>query len=360
MTNVVQLLPTFTSKDAIGNEAAILARCFHQNHYDTSIISEWFSSAAVDRVPVDCFIGERKIDADIVLYHHSTASGLIESFMQASGVKILRYHNVTPPDFFSGYAPKAMQRSAQGLAQLRIMAPHVDLCIAASEFNKRDLIEMGFTCPIEVVPVAIPFEDYRSEPDQKLAVKLSKQHGTKILFVGRIAPNKRQEDIIKAFYYYKKRYDPLAQLYIVGGYGADDRYFASLVQYVEELELDDVVFAGSVSLEQLIAFYQGSDIFLCQSEHEGFCVPLVESMLFDLPVVAYDSTAVGETMGSNTLVLPTKNPEITAEVMHRVMKDDKLHFNVLKAQQARLVDFDISKVQNQFLGIIDSLNSRFS
>lgn len=355
MTELVQLLPTFAGKDAIGNEAAILARAFYGSGYETSIISEWFSLEAVESVPVECFIGERDVDADIVLYHHSTASNLIEHFIHSSGIKILRYHNVTPPSFFSGFSLFAENRCSRGLSQLKRISSDVDLCIADSEFNKNDLLKLGFTCPIEVVPVAIPFEDYEGDPDRKLYSKLKDQPGTKILFVGRIAPNKCQEDVICAFYYYKKRYDPLAKLYIVGGYGADDRYYASLVQYVEKMGLEDIVFTGSVPLSSLIAFYRGSDMFLCQSEHEGFCVPLVEAMLFDLPIVAYDSTAVGETMGPDTLVLPSKDPAITAGVIHEVVSNAYLRSKVLKAQKRRLADFELSKVRNQFLEIMNSL-----
>lgn len=352
---VAQVLPTFVGKDAIGNEVAILARAIHKAGYGSCIVSEWASKDAMASVPAEHCKSVTDAHADALIYHHSIGSDLGRQFAASDARKILRYHNVTPPGFFEEFDSTAARRCARGLDQVASIAPDVDLCLAASRFNKDDLIEMGFTCPIEVLPVLIPFEDYEKEPDERLLSKFDAQQGTKILFVGRVAPNKCQHDVLKAFFVYKKRYDPNARLYIVGGYSVVDGYYGSLVKYVEDLGLTDVVFAGSVPFSQLIAYYQAADLFLCQSEHEGFCVPLVEAMFFDVPVVAYDATAVLETLGPNTLVLQTKDPEVVAGVMHLLMTDEVLKKRVLQAQRERLADFEENRLGDRVLEILQDL-----
>lgn len=106
---------------------------------------------------------------------------------------------------------------------------------------------------------------------------------TNFIFVGRVAPNKKQEDVIRAFYCYKKYCNPKSRLFIVGSYNGMERYYHRLRRYVGALELDNVVFTGHIPFAQILAYYHLADLFLCMSDHEGFCVPLVEAMYFNLP-----------------------------------------------------------------------------
>lgn len=349
MTKLAQMLPTFAGRDAIGNEVILLADLLEKHGISSSVIAQNISETAKESVACECTSDTAEANADIMLFHHSIASDLTRQFADSSAFKVLRYHNVTPPEFFSDYNIVSESHCRQGLEQVEAIASDVDLCLADSQFNKECLREMGYTCPIEVVPLLIPFEDYSKEPDLRLLEKLRNSPGTKILFVGRVAPNKCQHDLIKTFYLYKKRYDPDAKLFIVGAHSPYDRYYASLVKLVDDLGLEDVVFAGSVSFQQLIAYYKGTDVFLCESEHEGFCVPLVESMFFDLPVVAYDSTAVKETMGPGTLVFPTKEPAVLAGITNKLMVDIPFRDEVLAAQRRRVKDFELETVREQFL-----------
>ena len=143
---------------------------------------------------------------------------------------------------------------------------------------------MGYTCPIDVLPILIPFDDYAKTPSQQVIDRYSDGY-TNLIFTGRIAPNKRQEDVIRAFYDYKKFYNPKSRLILVGGHNGMERYYHRLKSYINALELEDVVFPGHIKFDEILAYYKIADVFLCQSEHEGFCVPLVEAMYFDVPVV---------------------------------------------------------------------------
>lgn len=118
--------------------------------------------------------------------------------------------------------------------------------------------------------------------------------------------------------------------------------------------MDDVVFTGQVKFEEILAYYSVADVFVCLSEHEGFCVPLVESMMFDVPVLAYDSCAVGETLGGSGFLLKDKAPEVVAEAIHSIVSDPKLQEQIVQGQRQRLKDFEHDKIKKQFLEILEA------
>ena len=212
---------------------------------------------------------------------------------------------------------------------------------------------MGYTCPIDVLPILIPFDDYAKTPSQQVIDRYSDGY-TNLIFKGRIAPNKRQEDVIRAFYDYKKFYNPKSRLILVGGHNGMERYYHRLKSYINALELEDVVFPGHIKFDEILAYYKIADVFLCQSEHEGFCVPLVEAMYFDVPVVAYDSSAIAGTLGGGGFLLKDKNPVETAGVINRVVTDEALRTQIIKNQQARLADFDHKVIEAQFKTYLDT------
>lgn len=339
---VIQLLPSFSSKDAIGNEALSIHGALVSLGYESLIYASRIPFPQ-DGVPCrDDFSLDDFSPDDLILYHFSIGDKLTEFFTALPGRRVLIYHNVTPPSFFEPYDRQIAGTCRAGLQQIRSIVGKVDACWADSEWNKSDLIKMGFTCPIEVMPILVPFDDYRGQPDEGLSCSLGHADGTKLLFVGRIAPNKCQHDVIRAFACYKQIYDRDAHLYLIGSHTDSDAYFASLLSYVMKLGVSDVHIQDSVSFQELLAYYRSADIFLCQSEHEGFCVPLVEAMFFDVPIVAYDATAVGETMGEGTILLDEKDPYVTAAVIDEVMRDPALHESVVEKQRERLKDFEFS------------------
>ena len=166
--------------------------------------------------------------------------------------------------------------------------------------------------------------------------------------MGRIAPNKKQEDVIRAFYYYKRNVNRKSRLILVGNYAGMEKYYYKLRNYVDELKLADVIFTGSIPFDEILAYYHLADLFLCMSEHEGICVPLVEAMYFDVPVLAYASSAIPSTLGGSGVLLKEKDPVLAGEMMHCILSDEALRQQILQKQRKRLQDFSFESVRALF------------
>ena len=196
-----------------------------------------------------------------------------------------------------------------GREELASLRPEVDLSLADSEYNRLELEELGFR-NTHVFPLFIDFAKY-DKPASRFARDFFRDDRTNILFVGRIAPNKRIENLVKTVFYYKKYISPLVRLIVVGKTNTFPGYFQSVARMADEFYLkpEEVRFIGHVPDEEMFALYRAADVFLSLSEHEGFCLPLVESMIFDLPVVALAATAVPYTLGEAGVLLRDSRPD---------------------------------------------------
>jgi len=194
-----------------------------------------------------------------------------------------------------------------------------------------------------VLPIVLDLQAYR-RPASPVIRRLYADGRVNILFVGRIIPNKKIEDLIRIFAVYQRWIEPRSRLLLVGDHRGHERYYDRLREMVRDLRLDEVVFSGHVDDDELMAFYSVADLFLCLSEHEGFCVPLLEAMTFGIPVVAYDAGAVAETLRGGGVLLREKRPEAVAELVHVLRTDPALRWSVLATQErtlreVRAVDF---------------------
>ena len=344
---VVQLLPTLSFGDAIGNDTIALRGVIREMGYSTDIYAENIDK----RLPSDiaqtidklCNLSEN----DVIIYHKSTGTDLSFRLEEFRSRRIMVYHNITPPEFFRSYSIPATQLTELGYKGVDFLRDKVDYVMADSAFNKGELVKRGYTCPIDVRPILIKFEDYKQAPDEATVKKYS--DGKKnLIFVGRIAPNKKQENVIKAFYCYKKL-NPESRLILVGSERGMENYQERLVKYAKALGIgDDVVFTGHIKFSEILAYYHIADVFVCMSEHEGFCVPLVESMFFEIPIVAYDTSAISDTLGGSGLILDNNDPVFVAEVINRVLKDEKLREAIIEGQRRRLDDFSYEHVSDIF------------
>lgn len=342
---VIQMVSALLPGDAVGNDALAIQRMLLEQGYETGIYyhSAHQKTAALGQNREHLRLTEQ----DILLYHHATGDDICYQMQDFPCRKVMIYHNITPPEFFEGFSKETQRGTRAGIRCTQYLADKMDYCLAVSEFNKQDLLRMGYTCPIDVRPILIPFSDYEQKPD---AATLEKYRDgvTNILFVGRIAPNKKFEDLIRAFYYYKTQKNPNSRLILVGSCGGMENYQQALEQYVRQLGLEQsVVFSGHVSFPEILAFYHAADLFLCMSEHEGFCVPLVEAMFFGVPIVAYASTAIPSTLGGSGFLLKQKDPILAGEVMHRVLTDEQLKAQLIAGQKKRLEDFSYEKISAQ-------------
>lgn len=347
---IIQMIPTLAFGDAIGNNTLALDMTLREAGYETIIYAENVDGKIQNNYikPIESY--EYKAE-DILVYHMSTGTNLNYKISEYPCKRIIIYHNVTPPHFFKKYSPLHEKACADGLRAAKYLAKKADMCFADSNYNKMDLIEMGYKCPIEVLPILIAFDDYKKEPDKKI-IKKYDDEWVNIIFTGRVVPNKCPQDVIAAFYYYKKYIQPKSRLFLVGRYDVTPGYKEQLTEYVNKLGVEDVHFTGRVRFDEILAYYKIADVFLCMSEHEGFCVPLVEAMFFDVPIIAYDSSAIGDTLSGSGLLLKDKDPQIVAEAIQMVMSNRGLRQQLINGQRDRLKDFEHEKIKDQFLKCI--------
>lgn len=349
---IYQIVTTLGYGDAVGNDIIALMLALKRQGYQTKVFAEVID----ERIDLD---GVENLSTmpdirknDIILYHLATGAALNFNIVKYSCRKILCYHNITPPYFFRPYNEQAAMNCEKGLEGVAFLKDKVDYCLLDSEYNKRDLVKIGYKCKMDVLPILLQYDEYQKQPSKQIMAQM-KDGMENILFVGRIVPNKKQENVIAAFAMYKKYYNPNARLILAGSYNGMEEYYNCLKVYVEQNEIHDVVFTGHIQFEELLAYYRCAHMFLCMSEHEGFCVPLVEAMYFDVPVIAYDSdTAVGETLKGAGILMENKDPLETAACMNRLSKDNQLKNMILHNQQKRLHDFSEDKILKTFLEYI--------
>ena len=350
---VFQIVSSLNFGDAVGNDVMAIQNFLKKENIVTAIFANSIHSKIevgtaflIDKLP------ELRAD-DIVLYHFASEDPLCELIKKVPCKVILRYHNVTPPKFFHGFDLGAEMNTKKGLEQIKALAPYIDYGIVVSEFNKQDLINMGYTCSIDVAPILIQFDDYKKKPSHSIVEKYSDgKHN--IIFVGRMAPNKKVEDVISAFAAYKKMYDKDARLFLVGNFKEEDKYFKFLQKHINKIQVKDVIFPGHIPFDEILAYYTIADIFLCMSEHEGFCVPLVEAMFFDVPIVAYLQCAVPDTLNGSGVGIDNKDFNMIAMKINNILKDEPYRNNIIQGQRKRLKDFD-----NETIGklIVDKIEN---
>lgn len=351
MMRVVQLLTTLSFGDAVSNDTIALKGAIEGMGFKTAIYAENIDS----RLPKNTAEPAERLrgleSGDIIIYHKSTGTDLSFKLDSYKCRKIMVYHNITPPEFFRPYNSASAALTEYGLEGVKYLKDKIDYCLAVSSFNKSNLIDMGYVCPIDVRPILIPFDDYKKEPDGEIMRRYTGGGWTNIVFVGRIAPNKRHENLIKAFYYYKK-INPKSRLILVGSYSGMENYYERLLKYTKALELDDVIFTGHIKFNQILAWYRAADVFLCMSEHEGFCVPLAEAMFFGVPIIAYDTSAISDTLGGSGILLKDNDPLFAAKVIERLVNDKELRSSVIEGQNRRLEDFQYEKIRDMFEGYL--------
>ncbi len=347
---IVQMLPTLAYGDAIGNNVIAIKYALESAGYNTAIYAENIDK----RIPArTCDKIDKFTDSEdtLILYHLSTGTELNEKIKKLKAKIVIIYHNVTPPEFWHKYDYNQEKRCADGVDSVRRLADTPVYCLADSAFNKSELIRLDYKCPVDVLPILIRFSDYDKTPDQATVDKYSDGY-TNIVFTGRVAPNKKQEDLITAFYYYHTYVNPKSRLIIAGAYQNSDVYFRKLEAYRNELGLDDVIFTGHISFDQILAIYKTASLFVCLSEHEGFCVPLVEAMYFGIPIIAFDSTAIGETLGGSGLLLKDKDPKTVSEAINLIATDAGLRQKLIAGEKERLAFFDNDRIKAQLLDLL--------
>ena len=331
---VHQILATLGYGDAIGNEVLGINRALRSAGYESEIIVETFDRRLEDlTVDYRDMVGEVGED-DLLIHHFSLGSRASRAAFAMPARMMLIYHNITPPEYFLGVHEQLVRQCYHGRRELLPYRSRCDLALGDSAFNREELDALGFS-PTDVLPVVPDFSHLDRPPAQAL-LRSCDDDWTNILFVGRLIPNKRPDNLIRYFHAYKSLYNPRARLLLAGSFGGFEVYYAQLQSLVARLGVQDVHILGHISNEELTALYDVADLFLCASEHEGFCVPIMEAFYKQVPVIARAATAVPATMDGGGVLYDTTDPRRVAALMDAVVSSPAVEDEIIARQDAAL------------------------
>jgi len=355
MPRVHQVLATLGYGDAIGHEVMGIQRVLRQAGYESEIFVET-ADPRLEDLTVDYREMVGRVSADDVLIHHfSIGSRASRTAYALPGRMVLIYHNITPPHYFLGVHKDLVKLCFRGRRELTAYVERCSLALGDSQYNREELEALGFPRSA-VLPVVPDFTHLDGVPQRAFAVAFDDEW-TNILFVGRVIPNKKFENVIRAFHAYRTRHNPRARLLFVGSYSGFEKYLAMLHALIARLGTPDVHFLGHVSNEELSALYDVADLFLCASEHEGFCVPLIEAFYKRVPVMAYAATAVPATMDGGGVLFDTRDPVDVARIMDAILDDPRVEAAVVASQDAALDRLRARDFGGTLLGFVREASS---
>lgn len=332
--NIHQILAGYADGDAISNEAVMLREIFRRGGHRSEIYAD--PARVSPSLKKDCrsladyMAGEN----DICLHHYGIASPATEVFLASAARKIMVYHNITPAEYFAGFDDTVAAQLRTARCALREVARRSNTVWANSQFNAAELKAEGID-GVKVFPLLFPPKPPGMPPDPLILEKFAGPLKN-ILFVGRIAPNKRIEDLIMAFAWYHTTVNPFSRLIIVGSKQSAARYYTMLRILVGDLDLPNVCFEGFASTAGLLAYYRVADLFVSTSAHEGYCLPLVEAMDHGIPVIARAAGGVPEAMNGAGVLYEDLAPTELGALFDRVLTDATLHAEILASQQRRV------------------------
>lgn len=345
-----QFLTGFTSGDAISDYAIEIQKILRAQGYVSEIFCEYLDPKYYNRGYRYSKYFNFKSKQDLIIFHYSMGSYIVP-FVYNEGEKIiLIYHNITPHQYFKDLNLNVYKECLLGRKWLPLFANKIQLAIADSEFNKNELEELGFK-NVKVLPIKIDFTKF----DKNISYGLLKRfRDNKInwIYIGRIAPHKRVEDVILTFYFYQKYFCNNSRLFLVGLYRGFERYYYSLLEIINNLKIKEVIFTSHASLKILSSLLRISDIFIILSEHEGFCVPLLEAMHCGVVVVASDAGAIPFTLKDSGVIVKEKNLFRTAALINEILNNERLKNKIIKQQKELLKQYKEYNFEKEFLKTI--------
>ncbi|HVA43117.1 MAG TPA: glycosyltransferase family 4 protein [Acidimicrobiales bacterium] len=352
---VHQVIPSLVRWDAIGNHSLQVQSILREMGLDSEIYVNDVGPEYAGKAHF--FDRYRSQPGAWLMYQASTGSRLASWFAQRPEPKLVNYHNVTPPQFFERWEPRLADEMVDGRHQIAKLAGVARHGIAVSRYNEEELIEFGYRST-STSPLMVDMSRFDTPSDPTTAGWLDRQRergGIGILFHGRISPNKAQHDLVKVLVAYRRLYDPRARLHLTGGASSGTYRFALRRFIAGEGLWDGVDLAGPVSSEELAAYFRGVDVYVSLSEHEGFGAPLLEAMFNGLPIVAFASSAVPETVGDAALLLTDKAPGVVAAAIHRVVTDPVLRASLVEAGRRRLTELDLSRTRSSMRTVLSKV-----
>jgi glycosyltransferase involved in cell wall biosynthesis len=352
-----QWVPAAHRGDAIGDSARRVRDLLRRQGHDSDIFALTIDDDLREEIRPFADAGARR--GDVTIFHFALPSPMTAAFASLDGGRVLQYHNITPAAFFAPYDAQLFRLTALGRQELRTLAGHADLALGDSEFNRQELESMGFG-PTGVMPIAVNTERLTRAPRRPALEKILSDGLINFLFVGRIVPNKRIEDHIRLAEMYKRYVDAYYRFIFVGRYDGVPRYYSMVRALIAQYEMlpDRFIFTGAVPDDELAAYYRWADVYVSLSEHEGFCVPLVEAMAADVPVLAYAAGAVPETLGGAGVLFEPKDLEVAAEMLGMLVYDRPVRQAVIEGQRRRLADFAPERIDARLKDVVGQFAAR--
>lgn len=339
MRRVMQFVPTLMPGDATGMHALMIDNSLKLYGIETKLYVEEVKPNQIGNATRFTNYAKENRPDDILIYHLAAPSAIADFLSSRNETLVLIYHNITPANFFEKWDQVAATGQIWARAQLSRLAPRTTLALPVSKFNQHELLELGYGRS-EIVPILLDESAFAAGSDAKVEKMLqnnAERGRENFLFVGRQVPNKAQHNLIAAISAYNHIYKRDAILHLVGRPFSRE-YLTMLRKVADQLEVStNINFALGVSPEQLASYYRYSDALVSLSEHEGFCVPLLEAMYHSLPIVAYDSSAIKETLGDSGLVISRNDPVTTAVAMNEIISNHTLR-EVLKNEMTKRLD----------------------
>jgi glycosyltransferase involved in cell wall biosynthesis len=350
---VNQWVPAAHKGDAIGDSARRVRDLLISMGHESEIYALTIEDDLRNDIRPFSDAGAKR--GDVTVFHFALPSPMTAEFAALPHGRVLQYHNVTPARFFAAYEPALFRLASIAREELATLAQTTDLALGDSEYNRQELDELGFG-RTGVLPIAVNTERLTKAAAHPALDAMLDDGLVNFLFVGRIAPNKKIEDHIKLAEQYKRYIDAYYRFIFVGRYDVVPRYYAAIRALMDEYKMlpERFIFTGPVSDAELAAYYRASSVYISLSEHEGFCVPLLEAMAMDVPVLAYGATAVPDTLGGAGIQFAPKDLEYAAELLGMLAFEDHPRDEVLAGQRRRLRDFGDHVIQQRLASVISA------
>jgi glycosyltransferase involved in cell wall biosynthesis len=332
-----QFAPTLAYGDAVGNDCFELQRLYWSRGVRSDLFAAEAKPEVAQFVRPWSDLETLPVDGTSLQVHISMGNDALWDVAKLPHRKMVVYHNITPAHFFEGLNEHARRYSEIGREQLAEFAKVTELGIADSLYNQKELVRAGFD-RTAVVPIIVDWSAFDVAADPAILRELSDER-TDILAVGQILPQKAVHKVVAAFAKYREG-DPTARLWLVGSHAMSEAYLGQVREAIRARGLEDAVtLTGTVPMSALVAYYRGATAFVTLSEHEGFCVPLLEAMRAGLPVVASDAGAIPDTLGDAGILLSGTDPDTVATALERTVRDAALRKDLIARGRRHLLSF---------------------
>jgi glycosyltransferase involved in cell wall biosynthesis len=352
--NVHQFATSLSYGDAISDEMLEIQSALRERGHNSEIFIRFYEPRMAKYIHDFKEYKTFSSPDNVVIFHFSIGSPVSKMFFRIPDKKIMIYHNITPYNYFLDYHRILTRECYKGRLEIKLFVDKVDLALGDSEYNRKELEHLGYR-NTGVLPLLLNLNKFDS-PGDPVIHRIYDNSKWTVLFVGRVIPNKKFEDIIKVFTFYNRFFNPNSQLILAGDYRGMERYYFALQDMIDRLEIQNVHLTGHVDFRELVSYFKLADVYLSMSEHEGFGVPLLEAFYNRTPVVAYKAGAVEETMNGGGVLLAEKQYLQTAVLLEKIQKDRAFKEDIISHQLHVLEKYSRENVSQILMSHVEKVS----